>query len=231
MGRFGTAARRRPPDRRRLASDAKVRMLGEAPRNMIRRPCSQRFTPSPPRRIASASAVTVSARTSTETERTALALLSAGRELDSDPWVLETKTKDRHLALMRLPQQLSAVAAFGVLALAPAEVGLYGVVSFAVAQRTREIGIRMAVGSDGPRARPPAHRGRLQAGGRRRCARAGARRRRDAPAGRPAVRGRRARPADVPRYAVRARRRGAAHSLRTGPPRQPGNRVAALRID
>ena len=38
----------------------------------------------------------------------ALALLTAGRELDPDLWVLETKTRDRHLALMRLPQQLSA---------------------------------------------------------------------------------------------------------------------------
>ena len=40
----------------------------------------------------------------------ALALLTAGRELDPDLWVLETKTMDRHLALMRLPQQLSAFA-------------------------------------------------------------------------------------------------------------------------
>ena len=40
----------------------------------------------------------------------ALALLTAGRELDPDPWGLETKTMDRHLALMRLPQQLSAFA-------------------------------------------------------------------------------------------------------------------------
>ena len=40
----------------------------------------------------------------------ALALLTAGRELDPDLWVLETKTMDCHLALMRLPQQLSAFA-------------------------------------------------------------------------------------------------------------------------
>ena len=40
----------------------------------------------------------------------ALALLTAGRELDPDLWVLETKTMDRHLALMRQPQQLSAFA-------------------------------------------------------------------------------------------------------------------------
>ena len=79
---------------------------------------TQRFTPS----------LTVVAGTSIDPERTALALLTAGRELDPDPRVLKAKTMERHLALMRLPQQLSAVvlSAFGGLALALAAVGLYG---------------------------------------------------------------------------------------------------------
>jgi predicted permease len=131
-----------PPDREIIGvvKDAKYVRLSEAPRRHFYAPMSQE-----PRLFD----MTLQVRTSGDPERMGDLVRAQVHDLDANLPLYATTTLeiqiDNSLTQERLLTWLSSL--FGLLATLLASLGLSGVVAFSVARRTREIGIRMALGA------------------------------------------------------------------------------------
>jgi hypothetical protein len=127
-----------------LVATAKSRTIGEAPRPSIYLPILNEYSAAQSRR-----GVTVVAKTRAASASYAGPMREAIRRADPSLAVFGVRTMEAHLSdallVPRLAGILSAIA--GGIGLAIATIGVYGVITFGVARRRREIGIRLAVGA------------------------------------------------------------------------------------
>jgi predicted permease len=123
---------------------AKSRTIGEAPRPIIYLPILSEYSAGEMPR-----GVTLIVKTRGDAAASTNELRDAIRKVDPALAVFDVRTMEHHvrdaLIVPRLVWSLSAVA--GSIGLIIATIGVYGVISFAVARRRRELGIRLALGA------------------------------------------------------------------------------------
>jgi predicted permease len=127
-----------------VAEDARIRELDEEPSPYIYLPFAQEGAGAP------LDPVHLFVRTSGDEAALLGPLRDVLRSIDTDAPIYDVSSFAWRVRELAMPQQMGSTlfAAFSLVALLLATIGIYGVASYVAALRTREIGIRLALGAD-----------------------------------------------------------------------------------